>query len=311
MHPSVIDLVIVLLSKSRYQEAKIKAQDSTPNKKSNLRGTHVSLMKHLRYVNYDTITSSTIQESTNILGLPKSNSQSQQRAAGINNRHSSSDWLHNLRTLHKSSVLREIKNPVLSLSAWATLISLVQKWFLWSGKHKAASMMCVSSSAHSFLVSSIGLLLVFRTNSAYQRFYVSEMYLFRYQEAYCSLIFLILRSTIGGKKDLGTDSHNLQKLISDVYLVSSGSWIREARKDEELACRFSILAETSCSIRMSMPEEASGRSVQTDPSRSNGADCGLSIRGRQVIWRSLSTRKSTRAPKLLRGSSRSTLVSTG
>jgi predicted membrane chloride channel (bestrophin family) len=32
--------------------------------------------------------------------------------------------------------------------------------------------MCMSSKPHSFLVSALGLLLVFRTNSAYQRFAV-------------------------------------------------------------------------------------------------------------------------------------------
>ena len=90
----------------------------------------------------------------------------------INNRHSASDWLYNLKSLPKSSVLQEIKNPVITLAAWATFISVVQKVLLWSGKTKAAMSMCVAPAAHSFLVSSLGLLLVFRTNSAYQRFLV-------------------------------------------------------------------------------------------------------------------------------------------
>ena len=86
-------------------------------------------------------------------------------------RHSASDWVHNLKTWRNSSVLREIQNPVIVLSAWATAVSLVQKTLLAKNTRWAANM-CVPHSAHTFLVSSLGLLLVFRTNSAYQRFMV-------------------------------------------------------------------------------------------------------------------------------------------
>ena len=93
----------------------------------------------------------------------------------VNNRHSSKDWLYNLRSLPRSSVLQEIKNPVLTLAGWATIISVVQ-WIMSISSNPTlrsiATNMCVSHSAHSFLVSSLGLLLVFRTNSAYQRFQV-------------------------------------------------------------------------------------------------------------------------------------------
>lgn len=91
----------------------------------------------------------------------------------INHRHSASDWVYNLRTWKNSSVLREIRNPVMTLTAWATIVSLVQKTLL-TVNSKWAANMCISHSAHSFLVSSLGLLLVFRTNSAYQRFLVSN-----------------------------------------------------------------------------------------------------------------------------------------
>lgn len=93
----------------------------------------------------------------------------------LNNRHSASDWLYNLKTIHKSSVLREIRNPVVSVAVWGTIIAVVQKLLAHSGTAALQSLsqnMCVPSSAHSFLVSSLGLLLVFRTNSAYQRFMV-------------------------------------------------------------------------------------------------------------------------------------------
>ncbi len=90
----------------------------------------------------------------------------------INNRHSSSDWLHNLKTLPNSSVLKEVRNPVLTLAGWATCISIVHNVLLWKGKTQLAAGMCLPIVAHSLLVSSIGLLLVFRTNSSYQRFLV-------------------------------------------------------------------------------------------------------------------------------------------
>lgn len=89
----------------------------------------------------------------------------------VDHRHySASDWLYNLKTWRNSSVLREVKQPVKWMTIWALLLSLLQKSLLWSGNNKWAMNMCLPHSAHSFLVSSLGLLLVFRTNSAYQRF---------------------------------------------------------------------------------------------------------------------------------------------
>jgi hypothetical protein len=101
--------------------------------------------------------------------------QSSYEQSSINNRHASSDWLYNLKTLPNSTVLRQIKNPVITLALWATFISVLQKALLWSGKTNMAASMCIPHSAHSFMVSSLGLLLVFRTNSAYQRFLVSSV----------------------------------------------------------------------------------------------------------------------------------------
>lgn len=91
----------------------------------------------------------------------------------INNRHSSGDWLYNLWTIPRSSVLKEILNPVLTLAGWATSIAILHRGLMLSPGHVMwASRMCLPNAAHSFLVSSLGLLLVFRTNSAYQRFVV-------------------------------------------------------------------------------------------------------------------------------------------
>jgi hypothetical protein len=105
----------------------------------------------------------------------KGHQPSQTSSSGVNNRHASKDWLYNLKSLPKSSVLKEIQNPVLTAAAWSTMISIIQRIFTMTSNpmlKSIASNMSVPHSAHSFLVSSLGLLLVFRTNSAYQRFLV-------------------------------------------------------------------------------------------------------------------------------------------
>lgn len=95
---------------------------------------------------------------------------------GVNNRHSSKDYWYNIRTLPSSAILQDIRNPVLSVFGWSTAVAAVHAFCAANSGVSAmaatvASKMCVSSAAHSFLVSALGLLLVFRTNSAYQRFY--------------------------------------------------------------------------------------------------------------------------------------------
>jgi hypothetical protein len=94
----------------------------------------------------------------------------------LQSRHSASDWLHNVFTLPRSSVLRDIRNPVVTIALWGALVSILQRIMAGSSSKvvsKFASDICIGSAPHSFLVSSLGLLLVFRTNSAYQRFNVS------------------------------------------------------------------------------------------------------------------------------------------
>lgn len=111
-----------------------------------------------------------LTSQTNTRSLPKTTVDYR-----FNNRHSSSDWLHNLKTLPNSSVLKEVKNPVLTLAGWASFISVVHNILLWKGKTQLANAICLPMVAHSLLVSSLGLLLVFRTNSSYQRFLVSSV----------------------------------------------------------------------------------------------------------------------------------------
>jgi predicted membrane chloride channel (bestrophin family) len=82
-------------------------------------------------------------------------------------RYSASDWLHNIYSIPRSTILRDIKAPVLTIFFWGIFVSLVHKILK---IYDAAHIMCVSPTPHSFLMSALGLLLVFRTNTAYQRF---------------------------------------------------------------------------------------------------------------------------------------------
>jgi Bestrophin, RFP-TM, chloride channel len=103
------------------------------------------------------------------------NSNSGAAAVGydpLNNRHSASDWLYNVRSLPQSKVLREIRNPVLAVAAWSASVSILHALLKQAGWTRWAAHLCIPGTAHSFLVSALGLLLVFRTNSAYQRFNV-------------------------------------------------------------------------------------------------------------------------------------------
>ena len=83
-------------------------------------------------------------------------------------RYSASDWFHNVVTLPNSTTLREIRGPVGCIAGWSTLVSLVYR----VAGPRVAKTMCLGTAPHSLIASSIGLLLVFRTNSAYQRFTV-------------------------------------------------------------------------------------------------------------------------------------------
>lgn len=96
-------------------------------------------------------------------------------ASPYDKRYSASDWIHNMVSLPNSGILREIKGPVGWITAWSTLVSIVYKMCDIGGFGHVASKMCLGSTPHSLIASSIGLLLVFRTNSAYQQFRVSSL----------------------------------------------------------------------------------------------------------------------------------------
>ena len=84
-------------------------------------------------------------------------------------RYAAADWLHNICSIRRSTILRDIREPMLTIFFWSALVSIVYQILKIHAPAKARYM-CISSTPHSFLVSALGLLLVFRTNSAYQRF---------------------------------------------------------------------------------------------------------------------------------------------
>jgi len=84
-------------------------------------------------------------------------------------RYASRDWWHNAMNLPFSVILREIRGPVLSLTIWSAAISIVHR-LLEIHRPAYKHLITIPPTLHSLMVSALGLLLVFRTNSAYQRF---------------------------------------------------------------------------------------------------------------------------------------------
>ena len=78
--------------------------------------------------------------------------------------YSAADWLHNIKSLPGSLILRAIGWPILWVTAWAGVVSVVHEVL----PPLAAARWSLSDRPHAFLASALGLLLVFRTNSAYQ-----------------------------------------------------------------------------------------------------------------------------------------------
>jgi predicted membrane chloride channel (bestrophin family) len=98
-----------------------------------------------------------MREAAELGGVPRSD------------RYSSRDWFHNTISLPNSAILRDIRSPVISMTAWATFLSILHQKLL-NTNPAAAQLMYIPSVPHSFMMSALGLLLVFRTNAAYQRF---------------------------------------------------------------------------------------------------------------------------------------------
>ena len=77
-------------------------------------------------------------------------------------RYSSRDWIHNIKTLPASELLRRIRPVLIFNIIWTSIIYILFKKF---------NFKCPGSKAHSLLGTALGLLLVFRTNTAYNRFW--------------------------------------------------------------------------------------------------------------------------------------------
>lgn len=98
-----------------------------------------------------------MREAEELGGVPRSD------------RYSSCDWFHNTLSLPNSQILKAIRGPVLFMTCWAGFLSVVYR-HLSVVNPSAAKLMCLSSTPHSLMSSALSLLLVFKTNSAYQRF---------------------------------------------------------------------------------------------------------------------------------------------
>mmetsp|Transcript_15920 Transcript_15920/g.60660 ORF Transcript_15920/g.60660 Transcript_15920/m.60660 type:complete len:449 (-) Transcript_15920:480-1826(-) len=77
-------------------------------------------------------------------------------------RYTSRDWMHNMLTLPSSVLLKRIRQPVAMLTLWSILIYALEVT-MGFGTPK--------TKPHTLLSGALGLLLVFRTNAAYQRFW--------------------------------------------------------------------------------------------------------------------------------------------
>lgn len=85
-------------------------------------------------------------------------------------RYASRDWLHNTINMPNSVILKSVRFPVTFMTCWGLVISFIHYRLKKMGEDAIASRFCIPTAPHSLMVSALGLLLVFRTNSAYQRF---------------------------------------------------------------------------------------------------------------------------------------------
>lgn len=135
-------------------------------------------------------------------------------------RYSASDWWHNIRSLPNSGILREIRGPLGWITAWSTVVSLVHRLLIVSDvtwRKQLASHMCLGTSPHSLIASSIGLLLVFRTNSAYQKFLEGR----KIWEQLLSTSRDLTRITSVYEREIGVQrKHRVQRLLAALpYLL--------------------------------------------------------------------------------------------
>jgi predicted membrane chloride channel (bestrophin family) len=88
-------------------------------------------------------------------------------------RYSASDWWQIIRSTFRSSILKYTRGPILAIMIWSYCLSAAYSLCNYFGCRKIAHAIAnsiPSTIPHAATVSALGLLLVFRTTSAYQKF---------------------------------------------------------------------------------------------------------------------------------------------
>jgi predicted membrane chloride channel (bestrophin family) len=88
-------------------------------------------------------------------------------------RYSASDWWQIIRSTFRSSILKYTRGPIIAIMVWSYCLSAFHSMCNFLGYTKMAHAVASSIPStipHAATVSALGLLLVFRTTSAYQKF---------------------------------------------------------------------------------------------------------------------------------------------
>ena len=114
----------------------------------------------------------------------------------LNGRTSSRDWLHCVATWPKSYVLRSIRGPLVAVTAWSSLVTL------WFHCHPGAPARALGTGLHTLVGGALSLLLVFRTNTAYNRYMDGRTIFGRLATATRDLVDVVglYRDEIGGAR---------------------------------------------------------------------------------------------------------------
>jgi predicted membrane chloride channel (bestrophin family) len=114
------------------------------------------------------------QQSQQSLSVVPRRNKNPQYYENADQRYQASDWWEIMKSLPTSTILQATKWPVLTVMAWSVLLSAVHCTFAcigYTGK-LAQTLLCPipSTIPHAATVTALGLLLVFRTTTAYQKF---------------------------------------------------------------------------------------------------------------------------------------------
>ena len=106
---------------------------------------------------------SVLQDDSDSFGSSSSSSSSSS-VSRLVARDCSRDWVHCLATWPRSFVLRRIRSPLVALTVWSAFVAL-------ASARLSAPLAPVGTSVHTLVGGALSLLLVFRTNTAYARFW--------------------------------------------------------------------------------------------------------------------------------------------